>query len=259
MCRRNVLIGGLLVVVLLGGTAAHAGSDVFSVNFWANNGIPDPPTNGTIEANQSPGVETWETTGWENIRVPWNPGGPQEAVTITSVLGQTATFTLEEARNGGGGQTVEGARILPDGDDNGDLMDKSAWGTLEDAANPDKIFSMTVSDIPFDVYDVIIYLGYKPGHGGDGTGKIVFNGMASAFITESFTDTFIEYVDSDTPCNYIVFEGVKGPSFTVQVWGNGFNHIGPCGFQFRQAAPALAADPDPSDEARQQMCLGMWS
>ena len=36
MWRRNVLVGKLLVVlILLGGAVAHAGSDTFSVNFYA--------------------------------------------------------------------------------------------------------------------------------------------------------------------------------------------------------------------------------
>ena len=36
MCKRSVLVGELLVVALLlaGGAVAHAGGDVFSVNFF---------------------------------------------------------------------------------------------------------------------------------------------------------------------------------------------------------------------------------
>jgi len=112
-------------------------------------------------------------------------------------------------------------------------MDAAAWGT-EDPYDRTKIFDMTVSDIPFEVYDVILYLGYHPTVGGDGTGKIVFNGTERDFTTELFTDTFTEIVDSGTPGNYIVYEGQTGSSFSVQVWGNDYNHLGVCGFQFRQ-------------------------
>jgi len=214
-------------------TLQAALTDVFSVNFYAYNGNPVPAENVTLEAEQSAGVGNWETTGWENYPVPWNPGSPQEPVTITSVEGATATLTLEDVRNGGGSQTKEGVRTLPDGDDDGDLMDAAAWGT-EDPYDRTKIFDMTVSDIPFEVYDVILYLGYHPTVGGDGTGKIVFNGTERDFTTELFTDTFTEIVDSGTPGNYIVYEGQTGSSFSVQVWGNDYNHLGVCGFQFRQ-------------------------
>ena len=70
---------------------------------------------------------------------------------------------------------------------------------------------------------------------------VKFNGGADrAFKLKSgaFNGTFTEMVNSTTQGNYIVFSGVTGSSFTAQTWGTGaggFNHIGPCGFQIREA------------------------
>ena len=74
-----------------------------------------------------------------------------------------------------------------------------------------------------------------------GTGVIKFNGGADRAFTlkpGAFNGTFTEMVNATTQGNYIVFSGVTGSSFTAQTWGtgpNGFNHIGPCGFQIREA------------------------
>ena len=52
-----------------------------------------------------------------------------------------------------------------------------------------------------------------------------------------------EMTSDTTPGNYIVFSGVTGTSFTTKTWGTdtigtqvGFNHVGPFGFQIREAA-----------------------
>jgi hypothetical protein len=256
MCIRNVLISELLAVLLLGGAVAHAGSDIFSVNFYAlgrtNQGantewnLDEWQKTLTLEADQAAGVDDWNTTGWENYVVPWNPQAPQDPATITSNQGSTATFTLITARNGAPYHWTQKRTTLL-GDGNGDLMDGHANATEDDG----ELFDMTVSDIPFALYDVIIYLGANEGQFGDGTAKIVFNGGPEQDFTLPSGEfaTFAEIVDGTTPGNYVVFKGVTGPSFTVQAWGNGFNHIAPTGFQFRQAAPEFAGDPDPANEA----------
>jgi len=251
MCRRNVLLGQLLVVVLLllGGAVAHAGSDVFSVNFYYTP-WPWPAEdthNITLEdADQSAGFGDWLTDGWQDIEIPWAPPGPQDPVPITSKKGSTATFTLTAARNGGS-YSWDQVRTTLLGDGNGDMMDGHANGTEDE----DELIDMTVSDIPFKNYDVIIYMGSQSAQFGDGTGKIVFNGVERGFTLTSgaFDGTFAEIVDATTPGNYIVYEGLKDSSFTVQAWGNGFNHIGPCGFQIRAVQPELAADPSPAEES----------
>ena len=77
MCKKNVVIGALSAMLLLGSATAHAGDDVFSVNFYALNGVPGgQEENVTLEAGQSAGFDDWLTDGWENILMPWNPAGP---------------------------------------------------------------------------------------------------------------------------------------------------------------------------------------
>ncbi|UCF16190.1 MAG: hypothetical protein JSW59_01770, partial [Phycisphaerales bacterium] len=253
MCRRNILICELLVILFLGGTVAHAGSDIFSVNFyyypWAwSQDQYHMITLDENNADQPAGLGEWLTNGWQDIEVPWAPTDPQDPVTITSIQGSEATFTLVDARNG----WARNVDNPPVGDGTEEMMNAQCFGTGDDdGANPARI-DLVVSDIPFAVYDVILYLGrhLDAGIGGDGTGKLVFNGAEQdiTLMEGPFDGTFTEIVDATTPGNYILYEGVMDSSFTVQMWGNGFNHLGICGFQFRQANPELASIPDPADE-----------
>ena len=105
---------------------------------------------------------------------------------------------------------------------------------------------MEVSNIPFARYDVIFYIGANAAQYGDGTGKIVFNGAPERdFKVKSglFDGTFTEMGDTNAPGNYIVYRMVTGSSFTAKTWGmgpnNGFNHIGPTGFQIREMTLTL--------------------
>ncbi len=241
MLRRNSLHIELLVALLLGSAVAHARSDILSVNFYAwgrvNQGpdkewnLPEWRETLTLEPNQAAGVGDWETTGWVNYYVPWSPSAPQKPVTITSASGYRATFTLITCRNGAPYHwTTKRETLLGDG--NGDLMDGHANATEQN----NKPFEMTMSDIPFGKYDVIVYLGGNEGQWGDGRGKIVFNeGPEQDFYLgpKAEFSGFVEIVDANTAGNYIVYEGVTGSSFTLRVWGNGFNHLAPCGFQIR--------------------------
>ena len=253
MSKKNLLTGLLLVVLVAGNGMVQAAGDIFSVNFYAfgRNGWVDftdeERASLTIEADEAAGVEDWQTTDWENIVVPWNPSAPQDPVTITSTAGATATFTLITARNGAPYHWAEVRSTLLD-NANADLMDGHANATEDDG----ELFEMEVSDIPFADYDVIVYLGANEGQFGDGTGKIVLNGGPEQGFTlkeGEFDGTFTQIVDATTPGNYVLFEKLEDSSFTIQVWGNGFNHIAPAGFQIRQANPALAANPSPAIEA----------
>jgi hypothetical protein len=92
---------------------------------------------------------------------------------------------------------------------------------------------------------VIFYMGANQAQFGEGRGRIVFNGVERGFtvIPGAFDGTFTEMTSDTTPGNYIVFSGVTGSSFTTKTWGTdtiggqaGFNHVGPFGFQIREAA-----------------------
>ena len=225
--------------------------DTFGVNFfvgpeWPYGGLGEV---GNVEAKEAlkvaPGMPAgfgdWFTSGWQNYLVPWAPTAPQSPVTVTSNRGSTATFRLEDCRNG---WTYSGvARTTLVGDGNGNMMDAHVNSTLDPDSGVSNSFKMQMSNIPFAVYDVIFYMGANQAQFGDGKGAIVFNGGPERDFTlksGAFNGTFTEMVDATTPGNYIVFKGVTGSSFTTQTYGKGggtgFNHLGPFGFQIRPAA-----------------------
>ena len=242
-----VLIGFLAVVCV---PVSHAlAADIFSFNFESDRANDGEMANILIDEGQIAGIGDWATTGWDNFEVPWNPGPEYEGVApMTSVAGATATFTLHEARNAGGFQTRAGTRTAPEGDANGDLMDVAAWGTWEN--DDTQIFDMSVSEIPFSAYDVIVYLNLHGSAGGAGTGVITFNGSAMDLVVVNFDGTtFAEIVNNGDTGNYIVYRNVEGSSFSLKLWGDGFNHLGVCGFQVREAAPERASSPYPENEA----------
>jgi hypothetical protein len=259
MTTQNRIKIVLTLIAVLGIAASFstpllAASDIFSVNFWAPGRInqgPDTEWNRAdwlatiqLEEDEAAGLGDWNTTGWLNYRVPWGLTVPQEPITLTSTQGSTATFTFNDCRNGGPYHWTTLRTTLLE-DPNADMMDGHINSTLDGASNK---LDMDVSDIPFDTYDVIVYLGANEGQYGDGTGKIVFNdGPEQDFtLPPGEFAAFTEIVNGTTPGNYIVFEGVKGSSFSIQTWGlgpTGFNHLGPTGFQFRYAVTD-ANEPD---------------
>ncbi len=225
--------------------------EVFSLNFymypWPWTDPDNPAWKETITLNtnpgdmdQSAGYDTWLTDSWMDINIPWNPPGPQDPVTITSNQGSEATYTLNMARNGGAYFWPEPRTTLLD-DGNADMMDGHVNGTEDQDSGtpslPDEIGDITISDIPFPVYDAIFYIGSQEAQFFDGTGKFVFNDVEQDFTLPSgvFDGTFTEITNGTTPGNYIVFNGLTDSSFNVKVWGNGFNHIGLCGLQFGSA------------------------
>lgn len=221
----------LLFPVLAAVTAGAA--DTFSVNFWrSGGGAHDWASFLTLAPDQSAGSGDWQSAGWQNYELPWAPASPQRPKTITSNQGANATLVLNDTRNGGP-YRWQPPRTTLLGDANGTMMDGHANST-EDPGDSSNIFDMEVSDVPFAAYDVVIYMGANSGQFGDGSGRIVFNGGAEQRFTlkpGAFDGTFTEISDAATAGNYFVFSGVTGSTFTTQVWGNGFNHIGPCGIQ----------------------------
>ena len=96
--------------------------DVISLNFYAYGGLDSAVYHKvTLEAGESAGFGSYNTSGWENYPVPWSPTSPQSPVTITSAQGATASLTLNDVRNGGP-YTGSPHSNFP-GDGNGDLMD----------------------------------------------------------------------------------------------------------------------------------------
>ncbi|HSP41840.1 MAG TPA: YDG domain-containing protein [Luteolibacter sp.] len=213
-------------------------ANTFGVNFYAYGALttPEAQANLLVSPGMSAGLADWFTYGWINIEVPWGLSSPQPPATLTSNRGNTAAFVFKSCRNGGP-YNWSTPRTTLLGDGNGNMMDGHVNSTLDGPY----LFDMEVTGIPFAVYDVIFYIGANQAQFGTGTGVIKFNGGADRAFTlkpGAFNGTFIEMVNATTQGNYIVFSGVTGSSFTAQTWGtgtNGFNHIGPCGFQIREA------------------------
>ena len=222
--------------------------DAISVNFYY---YPWPWTTDaqketiTLEPGQSAGVGTWLTEDWINYQVPWAPSSPQDPFTIANSKGSQATLNFITCRNGGAFLWDDARTFLP-GDGNVDMMD----GHINSTVDGNEHFEMTITDIPYDTYDVIIYMSGNDAQFGDGKGKISFNGGPEQDFTllklnaDESTFNFTEIVDATTPGNYIVYEDVTGSSFTVWTQGNGFNHLGPAGIQF--GIPDML-DPSPED------------
>ncbi|MGB1129786.1 MAG: DUF6288 domain-containing protein, partial [Haloferula sp.] len=219
-------------------------SDIISVNFYGYGSLPTEDRHEvTLEADEAAGFGGWNTAGWENYSVPWGLSSPASPVSISSEAGSTATLTLNDVRNGGPyAWSTPHAQLA--GHPNGDLMDGHCNATEDPGDNSNK-FDMTVSGVPFGTYDVIVYMGCNRDQYGDGTAKYVFNGGAEQDFTLTAGEflSFAKITNASTPGNYLLFENVTGSSFTMQVWGNGFNHIGPTGFQIASAGSTADSSP----------------
>jgi hypothetical protein len=232
-------------------TTQNAGTlDVMSVNFFAYGGLSAANHSSvTLETGESAGVGASNVSGWQNYEVPWGMDSPADPFTLTSNLGATAALTLNDARNGWTNDDVPN----PTFGGSGDLMDSHANGT-EDPYDESSKFDMAVSGIPYPVYDLIVYLRSNDAQFGDGTGKLVLSGGAVRDFTlpSGEFSGFAEITNATTPGNYIVFRKLRTPSLTLKVWGNGFNHIGPAGFQIVKDTsgilpPGPASSPNPPD------------
>ena len=233
----NKNLTSLLLATLVASTSLAQATEIISLNFYRipNNNF-DWASRLTLTPEQEAGVGDWQTSGWENYNLPWSLTSPAASVTLTGTEGSTASFTLNDTRNGGPFAGNGALRTTLVDDANGNLMDGHGNGTL-DPGDRSRIFDFEVTDIPFETFDVIIYLGANLAQFGDGEGKAVMNGGPETDFTltsGAFNGTFTEITATQTTGNYLVYKGLGGGSFDAQIWGtgpNGFNHIGPTGIQ----------------------------
>jgi hypothetical protein len=217
----------LMSVIAVFSGSLYAASDIISVNFYhyGKSGSLNDTEKARlrVEGAEAAGVGDWNTTGWNNFL----------AVTgtynISNSLGSTATCTVHRTRNASPYWWAQPRTTLLT-DPDADLMD-SGFSATEDS---NLIFDMTVSSIPYPYYDVVLYFRINQAQYTPGTGKFVFNGGPEQSFTFPGNSEFSAFDDisDDGAGNYIVFEGVSGTSFTLQVWGDNFAHLGPAGFQF---------------------------
>jgi hypothetical protein len=211
--------------------------EMMSLNFYRiPNGNFDWQSRLAVAPDQAAGFGDWNTTGWQNYNLPWSLSSPAPALTLTGTEGSTATFVLKDTRNGGPYAGGGALRTTLVGDANGNMMDGHGNGT-EDPGDRTLIFDFEVTNIPFETFDVVIYLGANSAQFGDGNGQAVINGGPEQDFTltsGAFNGTFTEITPIQTTGNYLIYKGLEGGSFDAQVWGtgsNGFNHIGPTGIQ----------------------------
>ena len=251
----------LLLPVLLAG-AATAADKLFSVNLygygrnqateWQQESWRETVRIEATDADPTAGV--WDTTAWENVLATTN------TTAITADDGATtATFTRLSSRNAGPwnwttfrddtDSTDVGNATLLDGHGNGtNSANENNNASLTDDF-PALSYRFQVTDIPFPVYDVIVYFGANAGQYLGGGARIRVNGEIPADPTDDTggtnfvlpagepTGTLDEITADGDGGNYIVYPLQTGSTFDAQVFGtssNGFAHIGPAGFQIRE-------------------------
>jgi len=263
----------LVLQTLLLASSVGAQEKLFSVNLfaygrnlaneWQQESWRETVTIDATDADPSAGF--WDTTAWQNVLA------TSTTTPITADDGTTtATFTRLSSRNGGpwnwttfrddSDSTDVGNATLLDGHGNG--TNSAGENTDTNLTNdfPALSYRFQVTDIPFPVYDVIVYFGANSGQYLGGGARIRVNGEIPANPTDSTggtdfvltsgepTGTLEEITAAGETGNYIVYKALTGPTFDAQVFGtssNGFAHIGPAGFQIREnltVAGAVDAD-----------------
>ncbi|MFK7912262.1 MAG: sialate O-acetylesterase [Akkermansiaceae bacterium] len=230
--------------------SSHA-QEKISVNFYAYGGLQGADREKVIMgAAESAGVGGFNTTGWNNYQVPWAPSSPQAPVIINSTGTGTATLVLNDVRNGGPYRNAVHTFGV-DGD--GDMMSGHCNAT-EDPDGISNIFDMEVTNIPYNLYTLVVYIGSNQAQFGDGKGKIILNGGPEQDFTLPSGEFagFNEITSGDTNGNYIVYTKLRSNSFRLKAWGKGFNHIGPTGFQIIEDTsgiipPSPASNPTPTN------------
>lgn len=228
----------ILPILVLSGLSIHA-QDRFSVNFTSfgratpGDAWAEPAAQATVKLDPavSSGAPGFVTKGWQNVFA--LPG----TTALTSSEGETATLNLLSQRSASPYHWTRLRNAATHNNPNATLLDGKTHGTF-DPGDASKHSTFEVTDIPFVAYDIVIYLGINQAQAGNARGTIRINGGDEQAFTLLATEpdgTFVEITDTTTPGNFIVVRGLAGPALRVETRGDGFNHLGPAGFQIRQA------------------------
>ncbi len=207
-----------------------------------------------LEPGDSAGAEGFTTAGWQNVF------GSLGTTPITSTQGSSATFRLVRQRSSSPYYWTTTRNAATHQIPNAKMLDGKSHGTFDPGDESlHSIFEVT--DIPFAAYDIAIYFGINQAQSGNGRGSIRINGGVERRFTMLTTEpdgTLVEITDQDTPGNYLVVRGLSGPTLQVEIRGDGFNHLGPSGFQIAQAdraRPPLEITGFELDPVTQQVTL----
>jgi hypothetical protein len=224
----------ILATLILCGIGTHA-RERFSVNLYGyGSGNPgsawaEPSAQTTVQIgpDDTAGAPGFATSGWQNVLA--SPGITE----LTSSGGAKAEFNLLKRRNSSPYHWTRTRNAATHGNPNAALLDGKTHGTFDPGdGSLHSVFEVT--EIPFSAYHVAIYLGINQAQSGNGRGTIRINGGEEQAFTLLATEpdgTLVEITDAKTPGNYLVFRGLSGPTLHVETRGDGFNHLGPAGFQ----------------------------
>jgi hypothetical protein len=269
---KTILSLTIVAMVIGPMTATLQASNLFSINFYylKEEGMPggywpdDQEHTIMLSERETAGYGIWEAKNWANIFVPWGDFVPTP-IEGESSQEDSVSFTLVEKRNGWA-INEDPVEVGP-GTGNFQMMNAAVQGTEwgpqngPDPENPleNNWIDILVEDIPLGSYDVIVYLTshitYDPEDdetiAGTKTGKFIFNGgevMDIEILAPPFDGRFVTTADADpNGINYLLFEDVTGDSFTIQMYGNEWSHMGICGLQFGNYdpnTPDVDAGPD---------------
>jgi hypothetical protein len=241
-----------MMTAVMAFVAAPAGAASIGVNFSNTNAGTPPTTNwggrplmptdtGGVEAQQNwnnlntdnprRGVLSWDGSAW----VLNNPG------TYVDSAGNVTTLSLSGATGG----TYDTA----------DVDETSGDGKLMSGENPagsgaTDTSSFTVSNVPYDTYDLIVYTLERKGHSGEA--EITISDGTTTYYVNPVQDFSSHVLEDNTTsggttgeATYVRFVGLSNASDATITWGNNGNgwQAGATGFQIFEAAPAVIPEP----------------
>jgi alpha-galactosidase len=228
----------LIIAFSLCGSLAHA-QDYFNVNLYGygsttpGHAFAEPAAQETVKIapGATAGAPGFASAGWQNVMA------AQATTEITSTGGAKAQFNLTKRRNSSPYHWTRTRDAATHNNPNAALLDGKTHGTFDPGdGSLHSVFEITA--IPFAAYDVAVYLGINQAQTGNARGTIRINGGDEQPFTLIATEpdgTFTEITDPKKPGNYLVFRGLSSPSLHIETRGDGFNHLGPAGFQIVQA------------------------
>jgi len=257
--------------LLLAGLVGAEEQRLFSVSLFGygrqNSG--DPWTQEDVRQSvQMDGIKEagiWQTAAWDSF----GPTGFPGTRTIMADDGATtATFQVTSLRSHSayGFVTARNSDTWDDG--NASMLEGHLIGTHSTAETPtDRRVKFQISDIPFALYDMVIYLSHNQGQwqfgAPGGTANLRYNeqidsdpdgltgGIQFRVSHDPVGTTNVEpngglrqIVNPGDTGNYIVLTGLTESTFRGEVWGQERNHVGISGFQILES-DVVMGDPDP--------------
>ena len=236
--RKPALRIAAFLLLVASGLPASA-QDRFNVNLYGygsmNRGSAwaEPAAQETVKIapNATAGAPGFASPDWQNVMA--TPGTSE----LTSANGAKAKFHLTKRRNSSPYHWTRTRAAATHDNPNAALLDGKTHGTF-DPGDGTLHSVIEITDIPFDAFHLVVYLGINRAQTGNGRGTIRINGgdeQAFTLLETEPNGTFVEITGPKKPGNYLVSRGLSGSTLQIETRGDGFNHLGPAGFQIIQA------------------------